>query len=415
MRVRGEQHRGRRGERRQGDRRLPGRDGPRRCGLPLRARSRAAVRAPRGHPPERRDRRSRSPPTPRASPTRSSRPATNLFAYRIVGGADAPVGAPDAVDTNANDGDFLTRAVDRRRCGGQRRRGLGAGPRAQDRPCPPDHGHHPRGRRRAGVGRLRSGVSPPSGGAAEVGVDSDDAGRAWVTFRQEFAYGGGNDSARAVARRLVGGAFEAPLRFDNNPPVPATGRDVELPSLAVTPSGGLALGDGALEHRRHRGALPGLRRHRRARLGQSRSLFIATPSSEETFASVAVVPRGAGLFADRDPADAASTGMLQARGSGSRAAASTRPRSRCPTPRSGRVLLDHRARRGRRRGLGLRRLSPGRGSGRAVLVRILVAQVDLPRLPGPRPSPTGPPRASPASASRAGASARAPSCRGARP
>ena len=282
--------------------------------------------------------------------------ATNLFAYRIVGGVDAPVGAPDAVDTNANDTDIITErsiAVDAA--------GNAVAAWAQD-PAP----RTALARRITGTTLAAAAVQAsgaPLGGFAatgrrrRVGVDSDDAGRAWVTFRQAVRVRrrqqqGSRRGAAARGRRLRGSAAlrQQPARAGHR-------RDVELPSLAVTPSGGLALATGHSNTAATRGALPGLRRHRRARLGQSlRSSSHAVVGGDLRVGRGRPARRRA--LRVRDPAERVDGASLQARdpAPGRRArpchAHAVRPRARAGAP-------DNDPLRGRRRGLGVRRLPPG--------------------------------------------------------
>jgi hypothetical protein len=90
------------------------------------------------------------------------------------------------------------------------------------------------------------GGAPRSTGAQNVDVESDDAGHAWVAFREQFTYA--NARNRALVRRLVGDAFGPPLLVDNGPTLPADMTDAEFTRLAVTPAGDRALATGFVQN-----------------------------------------------------------------------------------------------------------------------------------------------------------------------
>ena len=60
----------------------------------------------------------------------------------------------------------------------------------------------------ATVGTL--GGFPRASGAANVGIVSDLAGNAWVSFREQFAYPVVNDRNRPLVRRLSGKRVRPP-------------------------------------------------------------------------------------------------------------------------------------------------------------------------------------------------------------
>ena len=300
----------------------------------------------------------------------------NLFAYRIVGGTVSPVGAPDAVDTNSTSGDLITTgsiAVDAA--------GNAVAAWVQD-PAP-----------RTAIARRITGttlaaaavVASPSalggfpnaaGGADTPGVKSDEAGRAWVSFTDDFDYGGGNTSSRAVARRLVGNAFEAPLRFDDLPAVPPADRHAYFPILAVTPAGTRALGASEVDLGAAGGA-PFAGTGATIVPGSSTTFTLTAPSpSEDVFPSVAVVPRGAGLFGYAiEPAES-SQPSLQARVQLQAGGVSPTPLT-LSDPARGPVNLDTPS--AAADGTDAASVAYRQG---ATNMSIHVATVDLPRLPG---------------------------------
>ena len=95
----------------------------------------------------------------------------------------------------------------------------------------------------------------------------------------------------------MGGELETPLRFDDLPAVPPNGRDAYFPLLAVTPTGTRALGTSEITLGAAGGA-PYAGTGATIVPGSSTTFTLAAPApTEDVFPSVAVVPRGAGLFA----------------------------------------------------------------------------------------------------------------------
>ena len=86
-----------------------------------------------------------------------------------------------------------------------------------------------------------------STGAQNVDVESDDAGNAWVAFREQFTYPVVNDRNRPLVRRLAGSAFGPALLLDPGPTPPANLTDAEFTRLAVTPAGDRAIASGFIQ------------------------------------------------------------------------------------------------------------------------------------------------------------------------
>ena len=108
-----------------------------------------------------------------------------------------------------------------------------------------------------------------STGAQNVDVESDNAGNAWVAFRESFTYPVANNRNRPLVRRLSGNTFAPPLLLDPGPTPPVGQADAEFTRLAVTPSGDRAVASGFIQVGRRTSRArsgPPSRRVRRARL-----------------------------------------------------------------------------------------------------------------------------------------------------
>ncbi len=92
------------------------------------------------------------------------------------------------------------------------------------------------------------GGRPRASGAANVGIVSDLAGNAWVSFREQFAYTGINDRNRPLVRRLAGNTFGPVLLVDPGPTPPLDMTDAEFIRLAVAPNGANALASGFIQN-----------------------------------------------------------------------------------------------------------------------------------------------------------------------
>jgi hypothetical protein len=92
------------------------------------------------------------------------------------------------------------------------------------------------------------GGRPRANGAANVGIVSDLAGNAWVSFREQFAYTGIADRNRPLVRRLAGGTFGPALLVDPGPTPPGAMTDAEFIRLAVAPNGANALASGFIQN-----------------------------------------------------------------------------------------------------------------------------------------------------------------------
>jgi hypothetical protein len=86
----------------------------------------------------------------------------------------------------------------------------------------------------ASITTLGGKARPTDGEADNPDVDVDDAGNAWVVWREFFHYGV-QDVPRALARHLVGNTFEDAQTIDGYPDPPVEG--AEFPRVAVNGSG----------------------------------------------------------------------------------------------------------------------------------------------------------------------------------
>ncbi len=234
------------------------------------------------------------------------------------------------------------------------------------------------------------GFPAEPGGPSTAAVATDDSGRAWLALLQEFNYGGGTLADRGLVRRFVGNAFEAPLRTDTMPASPPAGREVYLPRIAVTPSGGRALATG---HYNVGAAFAAPYLGFGATLSpgavNSRYGLHSTPTAEETFESVAIVPRGAGLFAHSFQPSSTGPASLQARVVLESGQLAPVPIT-LSDPALGNVLGDEPS----IAADGADSVSVGYLQGTGATTRILVARVDLPRPPAAAAAQrTAPPRA----------------------
>ena len=92
------------------------------------------------------------------------------------------------------------------------------------------------------------GGIPRGSGAQNVGIVSDLAGNAWVSFREQFDYGFATDRNRPLVRRLSGNAFGPVLLVDPGPTPPPDMTDAEFIRLAVAPNGANALASGFIQN-----------------------------------------------------------------------------------------------------------------------------------------------------------------------
>ena len=110
----------------------------------------------------------------------------------------------------------------------------------------------------------------------------------------------------------MGNALETPLRFDDLPAVPPAGRDAYQPMLAVTSTGARALGTSEVNLGAG-GSAPYAGTGATIVPGSSSTFTLAASPTEDVFPSVAVVPRGAGLFAYATELAGAGQSSVQAR------------------------------------------------------------------------------------------------------
>ncbi len=89
---------------------------------------------------------------------------------------------------------------------------------------------------------------PRASGAANVGIVSDLAGNAWVSFREQFTYPVVMDRNRPLVRRLSGNTFGPALLVDPGPTPPGAMTDAEFIRLAVSPNGANALASGFIQN-----------------------------------------------------------------------------------------------------------------------------------------------------------------------